>query len=218
MSDSAGYPLGSVPTAGCSTTDALSGVATQATLSVSGGGGPLGADGTGTFTATCSGATDNAGNSGSASATYSVLYSWSGFFQPVDNLPTVNTVNAGQAIPVKFSLGGDYGLNIFASGYPKVQTVSCGSGGSGSSDPIEETVTAGNSTLQYNATTQTYTYVWKTDKAWAGTCRQLIVKLIDGSEHIALFQFNGKVHNAASDSEGDAVVTQSEIFLPLVNR
>ena len=99
-----------------------------------------------------------------------------------------------------------------------IKSTSEGSGGSGSSDPIEETVTAGNSTLQYNATTQTYTYVWKTDKAWAGTCRQLIVKLIDGSEHIALFQFNGKVRNAASDSEGDTVVTQSEIFLPLVTR
>jgi hypothetical protein len=135
MSSGASYPLGSVPTAGCSTSDALAGVATQATISVTGGN----ADGSGSFTATCSGASDNAGNSGSASASYSVGYNWSGFLQPVDNLPVVNTVNAGQAIPVKFSLGGDYGLNIFASGYPKVQTVSCGGGGSGSTDEIEET-------------------------------------------------------------------------------
>ncbi len=63
VSHGAVYTLGSVPTAGCSTSDALSGVATQATLSITGGGGPLGADGTGSFTATCSGATDNAGNS-----------------------------------------------------------------------------------------------------------------------------------------------------------
>jgi hypothetical protein len=58
VSDGATYTLGSVPTAACSTTDALSGVATQATLSITGGNG----DGTGTFTATCSGAVDNAGN------------------------------------------------------------------------------------------------------------------------------------------------------------
>lgn len=59
VSDGASYTLGSVPTAACSTSDALSGVATQATVSVTGGN----ADGTGSFTATCDGATDNAGNS-----------------------------------------------------------------------------------------------------------------------------------------------------------
>jgi hypothetical protein len=63
------YPLGSVPTAGCSTTDALSGVATQATFNVTGGD----PDGTGNFAATCSGAGDNAGNSAApVSVTYSV--------------------------------------------------------------------------------------------------------------------------------------------------
>jgi len=34
-------------------------------------------------------------------------FDFSGFFQPVDNLPTFNVVKAGQAVPVKFSLGGD---------------------------------------------------------------------------------------------------------------
>jgi hypothetical protein len=63
------YPLGSVPTAGCSTTDALSGVAMQATFNVTGGD----PDGTGNFAATCSGAGDNAGNSAApVSVTYSV--------------------------------------------------------------------------------------------------------------------------------------------------
>src|SRR5438445_3582384 len=41
-------------------------------------------------------------------------YSFSGFFAPVDNPPTFNRVKAGTAVPVKFSLGGDQGLNIFA--------------------------------------------------------------------------------------------------------
>jgi len=70
VSDGASYTLGSVPTATCSTTDGVSGVATQATLSVTGGN----PDGTGSFTATCSGATDNAGNSAAASSvTYTVV-------------------------------------------------------------------------------------------------------------------------------------------------
>ena len=68
VSDGASYTLGSVPTAACSTSDALSGVATQATVAVTGGN----ADGTGSFTVTCSPAADNAGNSGSASVSYTV--------------------------------------------------------------------------------------------------------------------------------------------------
>ncbi|MFN8491593.1 MAG: PxKF domain-containing protein [Caldilineaceae bacterium] len=213
VSNGATYPLGSVPAAGCSTSDALSGVATQATLNVTGGN----PDGTGSFTATCSGASDNAGNSATpVSVTYTVAYNWTGFFQRVDNLPVINTANAGASIPVKFSLGGNYGLNIFASGSPTTQKVSCNSsGGNGSTSPIDQTATTSNSGLQYDPTTQTYTYVWKTDKAWAGTCRTLLVKLIDGTTHTASFQFNGKVSGATVD--GTAAVTQ-QIFLPVVSR
>ena len=66
----ASYPVGRVPVAGCSTSDALSGVATKATLTVRGG--------SGHFTATCSGASDNAGNAaGPVSVTYNVVRSGS---------------------------------------------------------------------------------------------------------------------------------------------
>ena len=68
VTNGASYPLGSVPTAGCTTTDALSGVQTNATLSVTGGN----SDGTGTFTASCTGAMDKAGNPSAASVTYQV--------------------------------------------------------------------------------------------------------------------------------------------------
>jgi hypothetical protein len=114
-------------------------------------------------------------------------YAFSGFFSPVDNLPTVNLVSAGRAVPVKFSLGGDQGLDIFATGYPKSQQIACDS--TATVDGIEETLTAGGSSLSYDAASDIYTYVWKTDKAWAGTCRQLVVKLDDGSAHRANFKF-----------------------------
>lgn len=69
VSDGATYPYGSVPVAGCNSQDALSQVATPATISVTGGN----PDGTGNFTATCSSATDNAGNSSSpVSVNYTV--------------------------------------------------------------------------------------------------------------------------------------------------
>jgi Tol biopolymer transport system component len=113
-------------------------------------------------------------------------YNFTGFFQPVDNLPVVNSVKAGQGIPVKFSLGGDQGLNIFEASYPKSQVIACDS--TATVDGIEETVTAGSSSLSYDPGTGIYTYVWKTEKAWANTCRQLVVKLNDGTFHRANFK------------------------------
>jgi hypothetical protein len=50
-------------------------------------------------------ASDKAGNTASASAGYQVISAFAGFFQPIDNLPTTNTVRAGQPVPVKFGLG-----------------------------------------------------------------------------------------------------------------
>jgi hypothetical protein len=145
----------------------------------------VGGNGEPANTVTCS-AQDAAGNPGSVSFDVRVQYAYSGFFRPVDNLPMLNVVKAGQAIPVKFSLGGNQGLSIFAAGYPKVVAMAC----SGAmQDAVEETVTAGGSSLQYDATTGQYIYVWKSDKGWAGTCRQLQVKFADGTTQAANFSF-----------------------------
>jgi CSLREA domain-containing protein len=115
------------------------------------------------------------------------LFNFTGFFQPVDNLPTVNIVNAGQAVPMKFSLGGDQGLNIFAPGYPVSSPVTCEASEPGST--IEETVNAGGSSLSYDQATDRYSYVWSTNRAWNGTCRMFVLRLSDGSEHYAKFRF-----------------------------
>jgi len=130
-------------------------------------------------------AADNAGNPASATHNYSVVYNFSGFFPPVDNLPTLNAVKAGSAVPVKFSLSGSQGLDIFATAHPKSQMIACSS--TAPVDGIEETVTAGSSSLSYDATLDQYIYVWKTLKSWTGTCRQLVVKLNDGTYHRANF-------------------------------
>ncbi|HMC67688.1 MAG TPA: immunoglobulin-like domain-containing protein, partial [Mycobacteriales bacterium] len=63
-------------------------------------------------------ATDAAHLIGSCSFHVTVLYNFAGFFQPVANLPVFNVVQAGRAIPVKFSLSGNKGLGIFASNSP----------------------------------------------------------------------------------------------------
>ncbi|MGH2543134.1 MAG: alpha-amylase family glycosyl hydrolase [Ardenticatenaceae bacterium] len=184
VEDGATYLPGAVPTAGCSTSDGLSGVEMEATVSVTGGS----ANGFGLFTATCEGASDMAGNGAApVSVTYTVAYNFSGFFAPVDNLPTLNVVNSGRAIPVKFSLDGDQGLDIFEAGYPTSQQIACDYG-----EPIgiiEETVQAGSSSLSYDVSTDQYVYVWKTSRAWRDSCRQFTIILNDGSVHQANFRF-----------------------------
>ena len=114
-------------------------------------------------------------------------FPFSGFSSPVDNAPTLNTVKGGAGVPVKFSLGADKGLDIFADGAPYSEKSSC-DGGAGY-DEIEQTSSAGLSGLQYDPASKTYTYVWNTQKGWAGTCRTLHVKLIDGTDHTARFKF-----------------------------
>lgn len=112
-------------------------------------------------------------------------FTFAGFFQPVDNQPILNTVKAGSAIPIKFSLNGYQGLDIFFAGYPASAVVACGSS---VEDAIEQTVTAGGSSLAYDATTDQYTYVWKTNKAWVNTCRTFVLRLSDGSYYRANFK------------------------------
>ena len=56
-------------------------------------------------------------------------------------------------------------------------------------DTVEQTVSAGGSSLSYDPAGDQYVYVWKSDKAWAGTCRRLDVILVDGTQHIANFKF-----------------------------
>jgi N-acetylneuraminic acid mutarotase len=111
---------------------------------------------------------------------------FTGFFTPIENGST-NAVKAGAAVPAKFSLGGNPGLNIFAAGYPRSQPMQCSSGDL--IGVVTETVNAGSSSLSYDAATGRYTYVWKTEKSWANTCRELQVKLTDGEIYTARFTF-----------------------------
>ncbi len=139
--------------------------------------------GMGDTTVTCQ-AQDSRGNQASRSFTVTVSYRFAGFFKPVENGKT-NAVKAGSAIPLKFSLGGDQGLEIFAPGYPKSTAMACGAV---AGDEVTETVTAGNSRLHYDAGVDQYVYVWKTERSWKG-CRLLTVRLKDGSVHTAMFEF-----------------------------
>ena len=117
-------------------------------------------------------------------AVFAPAYALTGPFQPVDKQPTVNAVKAGQTVPVKFSLGGDFGLDIFADDYPRSAGGPCAGG---ASDEIE--TTSNGAGLVYDPAAGTYTYHWKTLKTWAGHCRTLTVRFNDGSEFKTNFKF-----------------------------
>jgi hypothetical protein len=96
-------------------------------------------------------------------------------------------MKAGAAVPAKFSLGGNLELDLFAPGYPKSEPIPCDA--TVLVDGVEETMTAGGSTLSYDAPSNTYEYVWKTEKGWSGTCRQLVLRFADGSTQRSNFKF-----------------------------
>jgi hypothetical protein len=112
-------------------------------------------------------------------------FPFSGFDPPVANPPAVNPENAGQTIPVKFTLAGSGAVlsQVLAAGYPQSAPVSCTSPGQlTTGDPTTATSPGSDSP------SGDYNYLWKTDRSWTG-CRELIVKLVDGTYHRAVFDF-----------------------------
>ena len=189
--DGAVYTLGQKVVAGYSCTDEPngSGVATcEGTL-------PVGAKldtsrvGAKTFTVRTS---DRAGNADSRTVTYSVAYDFDGFLWPLVNPPRVNRWKAGLPVPVRFSLGSYRGPAPVAAGYPKVAPVSCSGGAEGAGSEK-----AGGSWTKRSGHASkrggwTYMFLWKTEKNWAGGCRQFVLKLDDGTVHRVDVQFEGR--------------------------
>ena len=95
-------------------------------------------------------------------------------------------MQAGRAVPLKFSLGGDFGLGVLAGSLTSVK-VTCDT--QVQLNEAETASTARNSTFTYDPVTGLYQYVWKTDSTWARTCRKLTLTLEDGSAQTALFRF-----------------------------
>ena len=184
--NNASYTVGQAVTARFSCSDGGSGVQTcQGTLA-DGATIPMNTPGTYTFTVD---AVDQMGNTSRTSVTYTVrtqTFTFTGFLWPVQNPPVVNKVKAGSAIPIRFSLGGDFGLDVLAPGFPQVVQVACGTGLP--EGEVEETVAALKSGLIYNPFTKRYIYVWKTDKSMAGGCWQLTLRFTDGTSASALFK------------------------------
>jgi hypothetical protein len=90
-----------------------------------------------------------------------------------------SVVRAGDAIPIVFSLGGFQGNDVLAGGSPTSVRVDC-------DDPGEPTggdpaASASSRGLFFNHWTNRYVFLWRTSRAWAGTCRTFVLALRDGS-------------------------------------
>jgi hypothetical protein len=180
-SDNGTYYFGFVPAAPtCDAFDGLSGL--DGTCSVTGYSTLVGPH---TVTAT---ATDKAGNSSSASATYTVsAWTLTGFYAPVDLHGTLNTVKGGSTVPLKFEIfAGPTELTDTA--YVKSFTtkkIACD--GTSPEDAVEVTSTGGTS-LRYDTTGGQFIQNWKTPTGQAGSCYQATMTTQDGGTITALFK------------------------------
>jgi len=145
----------------------------------------------GTHTVTAN-AKDNAGNTSSASATYTVLaWTLTGFYAPVDMRDAngneiINTVRGGQTVPLKFNVyAGPTELTSTAV-VVKFSALQTGCTATATVDDIEITNTGGTS-LRYDATGGQFIQNWQTPKK-AGFCYRVTVFTEDGSTISALFK------------------------------
>jgi extracellular elastinolytic metalloproteinase len=98
--------------------------------------------------------------------------------------PGLNRRNAGSSSPVVFSLGGNKGTEFSFSS----RAINCTT-----KTPVGGLATErddATGTLLYDGATGRYTFSWKTQQSWAGTCRQLLLEVNNGgSEAVAYYSF-----------------------------
>ncbi|WP_157520093.1 PxKF domain-containing protein [Herbidospora daliensis] len=186
VADGATYRLRAVPTPGCATVDRGSGVATKATLTLTGGT-PAGV---GVYTATCAGAVDDEGNrTPPVSATYSVVYVFTGFAAPIRNDGVVNVAKAGQGIQVKWRLTDATGapVNGLTAAALTVSPFDCRTGLPTGQERVPAEGAAELQVLGYGS----YQVVWRTPQTYLDTCLTLHVDTGEGAAaaHTARFRF-----------------------------
>jgi hypothetical protein len=179
----AAYDFGDrVLTPSCTASDTTSGV-TPAGCTVTGGGTQVGNH---AFTGTAS---DNAGNTGSATVGYTVrAWTLDGFYRPVTmGSSVVNTVKAGSTVPLKF--------NVYKGGTPittpvigavfSARKITCN--GAAIPDTIEEFSTTGQTNLRYDATAGQWIQNWATPASGKNSCYRVTMTTADHSSISADF-------------------------------
>ena len=104
-----------------------------------------------------------------------------GFHPPIEAAPSLNIVNAGAIVPVKFTLAGGGPVPLIDS-----QPVDCTTLVPTGTAPVSP---AGPGSTDLTQNGDGYHVNWKTDAAWAASCRRLTVRIPAASHAIAYFKF-----------------------------
>jgi hypothetical protein len=139
-------------------------------------------------------AEDAAGNVTTESVTYTVAFGFDGFLWPLRNPPGINKVNAGSIVPVRFEVQGADDREAVADGYPRSARVACGADADpAAGEPIRAFWSKWGHWRHWKHRRRhhrSHSLLWKTDRRWDDTCRQLVLKLTDGTVHRAHFRFH----------------------------
>jgi extracellular elastinolytic metalloproteinase len=108
-----------------------------------------------------------------------------GFQPPIAAPPGLNDANAGSTVPTKFTLSEQGGAPDTAAVFAS-QQVDCTT--QVPSGPIAPALTPGSRELESSG--DQFSFNWKTEAAWAGTCRQLLIRLQDVADPVAFFRFH----------------------------
>jgi LVIVD repeat len=117
-----------------------------------------------------------------------VWYDWEGFLATFENPPVLNPAKSKNVQQFWFRLGGDRGLDVL-KGTPQSRQIDCETKQPlGGFSPAEAPSWSG---LWYQPHTRRYSYEWKPprDNDYAGTCREFVLTLSNGSSHNVWLQF-----------------------------
>jgi TolB protein len=124
-------------------------------------------------------AADQSGNPAYARARYRVVYPFTGFFAPIAP-GRMTQVRPGDSVPLKFSLGADYGLDALTDA--TATPIDC------TTETAVGPVAPATGPFTYNASIDRYMKVWSTEKSIAGSCYAVVLSLRDGTRHEAHFR------------------------------
>jgi hypothetical protein len=104
-----------------------------------------------------------------------------GFQKPINAAPTLNAKDAGDVVPVKFSLSGDT-----SSMSIDTQPINCTTLEPTGEAPID-IANPGSTSVKDKG--KSFQLNWQTDASWAGSCRSLTVRIPAQSDAVAYFRF-----------------------------
>jgi len=179
--DGAVFPLGSEVSASYACSDSGSGLVSCVGDAPNGEALDTGTPGGHSFTVV---ARDAAGNTASRTVGYRVSYDFGGFLWPLDG---AERWTAGRPLLVRFSLGADLGIDAVSA--VEVARVECGAGEEPAAGKPARLWRPG---VRYRERPDRYVFLWRTERSWSGSCRQLLVRLDDDSVQRAELRFTAR--------------------------